>query len=160
MPSADFLGYSEHIFSFEYMVMFSRLGDQVLRFTQSVTLPTSSNEVMQVNYLNQKKSVAGKHSPQHKYTLSVKSVVSPNTAAELWKWYRRVYPSQGVVGHPKDYKDNGILAIVDGRYGVVSTWTLSGVWPSSIEMGEGAEGNNEIIQVKLTLEVDDIDGPN
>lgn len=159
MPSADFLGTAEPIFSFEYQMIFSKLGDNIIRFTEGITLPNSSNEIVEIFYKNKKKAIAGAH--QHsQYSLKVKAFVDPNTAVEIWKWYRLVYPGKGVVGHPSSYKDQGQIMLTDGRYSPVATWTLTGAWPSKVEMGEAGEGSPQNIIMSLSLEVDDVDGPN
>lgn len=159
MPSADFLGFAEPVFNFEYQMIFSKLGDSVIRFSEGITLPNSSNEVIEIIYKNKRKTIAGVH--QHsQYSLKVKAFVDPNTAVEIWKWYRLVYPGHGVVGHPKDYKDQGKIMLTDGRHNPIATWDVVGAWPSKVEMGEASEGSPQNIIMSLSLEADDVDGPN
>ena len=160
MPSADFLGTSEPVFTFEYHLMFSKLGDDVLKFTESITLPKASNASTSIPYKNYVKAIAGTNTHEV-ITLKVKSFVSPNTAAKLWEWYKKVYPKKGVLGHPKDYKDNGIIALTDGQSNPISTWKVTGAWPSKIDMGDAGEGANATnIMIGLTLDIDDFEGPN
>jgi hypothetical protein len=158
--SADFLGVAEPIYQYGYEAIFEKIGDSTLKFTESVTLPHMANSASTVKYRNSHKTIAGQYT-HGTLTLSVKTVVSPNTALQVWKWYRLVYPKPGIVGHPKEYKAGGMISLVNGRGDPILTWQLQGCWPSSVKMGDGRNtSGGEFVLVELTIEVDDITGPN
>ena len=157
-PSADFLGTAEPIFKYGYEATFDQLSDEVLKFSQSITLPKSGSSVVEVFYKNYKKTIAGA-SIHEKCELKIKAFVSPNTASKCWKWYRKVYPSTGKVGNPKDYKTNGYVKLLDGQGSQIASWMYEGCWPSSIEMGDASQGDNPtIIEIGLSLEYDNVTG--
>lgn len=158
--NADFLGTAEPVFRYGYEAVFQNLGDDVLKFSKSITLAKAGNEVTEVYFKNYKKTIAGR-SVHEKLALNVEAFVSPNTATKLWSWYRKVYSKPGVVGTPKDYKTNGTVRITDGRGSPVATWQYEGCWPSSIEMGDGDQtpSSSEIIKVVMTIEFDNVTGP-
>ena len=158
-PSADFLGTSEPVFKYGYEATFEILGKETLKFSQSITLPKAGNAQIDVLYKNFKKYIAG-ISTHQKSNLKVRAFVEPDTAAKCWQWYRMVYPSKGVVGSPKSYKKSGSVSLLDGRGSPISTWQYTGCWPSEIEMGDGSQADATIIEIGLTIEYDDVSGPN
>lgn len=158
-PSADFLGTAEPIFKFGYEATFNELGEDVLKFSQSIGLPKSANVVIEIPYKNFKKTIAGASMPE-KCDLKIRAFVSPNTASKCWKWYRKVYPSPGKVGSPKDYKTPGSVSLLDGKGSPVATWQYEGCWPSAIDMGEAMQGENTaIIEIGLSINYDNVTGP-
>ena len=157
-PSADFLNSAEPNLKFEYEAFFDILGD-VMKFNESFTLPLSSVNTIAIPYKNRVKQIAGSSMHQQS-TLKIRSFVSPSTAAKCWKWYRKVYPSPGVVGHPGDYKTGGYVKLLDGRGSYIASWQYQGCWPSKIEMGEGSQADmGTLIEISLTIDFDEVTGP-
>lgn len=156
--SADFLDQTEFIFRYGYELSIPAISENIIRFSDGVTLPKMQNSVSVVTYKNRTKTIAGKYNHSN-INLNLKTCVEPNTAIQFWSWYRKVYPKPGIVGKPRDYKQLGKLFLVNGRGDPINTWTLMGCWPSSIDMGEARNDSTEIILMNMTIEVDDFIGP-
>jgi hypothetical protein len=159
VKSADYLGTLEPVFTFEYEAIFNKLDSKALKLIRKVNLPESKVSVINVNYKNRIKTIAGK--PEHKsLSLDIEAFVEPKTAILAWKWYRLVYPKPGVFGKPSSYKDPmSQILLTNGRNEPIATWKLLGVWPSDIKMTDASDNTNEIIKISMTIEYDDVSGP-
>ena len=151
MPSLEHLVQSEPIFQWCFKVQFAGISGE---YIASAMLPKDAVNVVAVHYRNYDKTIAGKAVHQQ-LNFVMKGYVSPNTAAEVWQWFSKVYVCPEVHA-PSEYKIGGSMELTDGRGNMVTRWTLSGCWPSQVDVGEGNYGTPDLVLITATIEVDDI----
>lgn len=131
--------------------------DDILQLAlESFTLPKVSNNVVETGYLNEKRKYAGQALVED-FNVVYKDFVDKDTAKILWDWREKVYdPKSGKVGKAKKYKKSATIELVgpnneDSRY-----WTLEGVWPSSLDMGEIDMSSDDMVKITMTLACDKV----
>jgi len=151
MPSLEHLSKNEPVFQWCFEVYFPDIAGME-KFVSTTALPKDAANVVTVQFKNYQKTIAGRNVHQQ-LTFTVKGYVSPNTAAVMWNWFKKVY-HENVVGHPKEYKKDGQMMLTDGRGSIIDSWTLRGCWPSQMDLGEGNYSTPDVLQITATIEVD------
>jgi hypothetical protein len=149
MPSLEHLVQSEPIFQWCFRAQFAGISG---KYIASAMLPKDAVNVVLVHYRNYDKAIAGKAIHQQ-LNFVIKGYVEPNTAAEVWGWWKKVYRNPEV-NAPSTYKIGGSMELTDGRGGMVTRWELEGCWPSQVDIGEGNYGTPDLVLITATIEVD------
>ena len=109
---------------------------------------------VEVNHFNEKLKMAGKPTFQD-ISVVIDDVVTPETAKEINAWWKLVYDAEtGVIGYTSDYKKQATLIRYDTKGKEVSKWQLYGVFPTSVDFGEGDYSNADSVNINITLSVD------
>ena len=90
------------------------------------------------------------------FDLIVHDTIDPDAGRVVHDWYKEVFdPDTGLMGFTTDYKTGGTVTQFDVKGNEVRNWTLYGVWPTTVNFGEGNyEVDGEPIQITLSLSVD------
>jgi len=131
--------------------------DLVLMGLHGFTLPQQSNEVVEAEYQNEKRKVAGQVTVEEG-SLMLKDFVDTDTRGAILRWRKQVYnPQTGQIGMASDYKKelDVVLQGPDGENTRVAK--LIGCWPSadpSIELT--MEGSDKVL-MEVPIQIDKID---
>jgi len=120
---------------------------------ESFAAPRTSNDEIELGYLNERRYVAGKALFETQ-DLVVKDFVDRQTAGAILRWRRQVYdPSTGKIGLAAYYKKdcNIILFAPDGSQ--ERLWRLQG-WPKAANYGDLNQVQSEKVLITCTLRYD------
>lgn len=113
-----------------------------------------SVDPIEVPHFNVTNKVAGKPTFDT-IELVVRQTFQPDAIAKIWQWVTKVFdPETGKVGYAADYKKTGTLIQYDQKGEEIASWTLYGVWPSSVTGIDHNYDGADPIQVSITLSVD------
>lgn len=133
-----------------------RLGKKSISpsFVKIASRPNLSIEETEINYLNAKTWIPGKASWE---TITVTYYdVATIENKPLFDWLASVYDFTDDIGlfqgsSRRDYAATGILTMYDGCGYELERWTLSDMWPQSINFGELDYSSSEEATIELTL---------
>ena len=121
---------------------------------ESITLPSVTNDPIELAYGNSKVKVAGQATFDD-VSLVVKDFIEADIELALSKWRKQVYdPQTDLMGWAATYKKNASVT----QYGPDGTklrkWILEGVWPSNLDLGElnYDGGDKKIITMALAVD--------
>lgn len=121
----------------------------------SAARPKRNNEPVVIDYINQKRYVAGK-TEFETFDLEFKDPIAPSQTQKLYQWLRLVHDTPtGRMGYASFYKKNFTLKMLDGPGNVVEKWNIIGAFPTAVDFGELNYGDNEVMTVKVTIRMDD-----
>jgi hypothetical protein len=79
----------------------------------------------------------------------------PNISAGLYAWLETVCNLKSIqVNHPKNYKTNATLKLVNGIGTVNETWNMYGCWPVTFNWQELDYSNDAILTCEATMRYD------
>lgn len=120
----------------------------------SFPLPKEANDVIEVNFGNEQRKVAGRATFEN-LELVLKDYADQPVMSTLVTWRRRVYlPSTGAIGLARDYKEQGEVVMFAPNGTLQRRWRISGVWPSRMDPGGGDMEANAQNLVTMTLTID------
>ena len=154
MPSADFLGKAEPVFTFQYLCTFTAIANLTPLYVAKVNVPDGTWEEVSSGYFVSSRKFASKFKLDN-CTLDIKDFVDVDSAAAIYAWSQRVGdPIAGTLNPPSQYKSSGVLIVTDGRGSALNTWTMGGCWPSKCTFGNFESDTGTIIQINITVAVD------
>lgn len=153
------LGFQNLIFKrkFRYTFeLFDICGSQSVpkHYVKLAARPSLSVEETELNFLNAKTWIPGKASWE---TMTVTYIdVATADSAPLFNWLASVYNftdpvNLGMGSSRADYTATAILKLWDGCGGLLETWTMKDVWPTSINFGELDYASSDEATIELTL---------
>jgi len=99
-------------------------------------LPTESNEIIRIDYLNEYVKVAGKAAWENGQLELVDYADRP-TANSIRAWRQKVYdPQNGRIGLAKAYKKPGSIILIAPDESTTREWQLIGCWPAQVNWGK------------------------
>lgn len=130
--------------------------DGIDAFTAATAqLPKKQFEPITIDYMNQKRYLAGKGEWQT-LDFSLHNPIAPSAAQKVINWLRLVHDDPtGRMGYAEMYKRNFSIKLHDGLGNVVSKWNIIGAWPLNIDMGDLDYASNDTIKVNFTVRMDD-----
>lgn len=130
-------------------------GDEELKLAlRTFPLPKGSNGVIESDWINEKRKVAGK-AVFEDMELAFEDYCDRDTAALLWDWRLEVYdPSTGQVGLARDYKKRGEITLFAPNGDFQRVWTCFGMWPSNMDPGDIDHAGEDIVRVNMTVTID------
>lgn len=140
-----------------FEISIAGVGEQERLLTLSVvsgSLPSESNNPIQVQYGNTNIKIAGTYEIQAG-TLVVRDIIQKDVEQLIEEWRSTVFNKEtDAVGFAADYKKQARVTqfAPDGTYERV--WKIEGVWPSSVQYGEVSQDNNSVKTISITLEYD------
>ena len=119
--------------------------------------PNLTIEELELNFRNERVYISGKPTWE---TITI-TVVDVQQNDALHTWFTNVYDyntgltGAATMGDPaSQYKKTGILRMFDGGGSVIETWTLSGLWPQTINWGDLDYSSNETQDIEVTMRYD------
>ncbi len=121
---------------------------------KSFARPSLVTESITIDYINQKRYLAGKDEWQT-LELVMYDPIAPTAAQKVTQWMRLVHEHlTGRAGYAVMYKRNFSLKMLDGLGAVVEKWNIIGAWPLSVNFGELDYANNEAAMITTTIRMD------
>jgi hypothetical protein len=129
--------------------------DQDLRLSlDTFPLPKQQNGIIEADYLNEKRKVAGKVTIDD-MDIVFKDYVDAFTASILWGWRNQVYqPRTGKVGLARTYKKKGSIVLFAPNGTGQRMWEIHGMWPANMDPGEIDMAGEDIIKITMTIVCD------
>ena len=129
-------------------------GDLLQLSLETFPLPKQSNGLIEMDFINEKRKVAGKVIIDD-LEVQFKDFVDRETAKVLWDWRLLVYnPVTGQIGLARNYKKNGIMTLFapDGSYQRI--WELKGLWPMNMDPGDIDMAGEDIVRINMSIAID------
>lgn len=121
----------------------------------STGLPTISNDPIELSHGNSKVKVAGQANVDD-ISVTVKDFIEADVEKILWEWRLKVYnPETGKVGWAKNYKKDATIVQYGPNGEVLRKWQCSGVWPTSLDLGEMSYDGSDAKAITMNLSVDE-----
>jgi hypothetical protein len=79
----------------------------------------------------------------------------PDISRGVYQWLETVVEIKTAnVNHPRNYKRNATLAIIDGTGQITESWNMCGTYPESIDWGKLDYGTSDILTVSAKMRYD------
>ena len=132
--------------------------DVIIMALEGFTLPTITNEKVELHYQNGVVFVAGKAKTEDG-SLVVKDFVDRDVLGAMLRWRKQVHNAKtGQIGYAKDYKVTGSLVMTGPDGTTERVCKLRGLWPlSDPKFTDFAMGSSEAIKLSLQLSCDRTD---
>lgn len=132
-------------------------GDLVVMALHGFTLPQQVNEVIEIEYQNEKRKVAGRASAEEG-SLTLKDFVDTDVRGAILRWRKQVYdPQTGNIGLAADYKKS-LDVVMHGPNGEnTRVCKLIGCWPSADPSVELTMDGSDKIMMEVPIQIDKID---
>lgn len=122
---------------------------------RTATRPNKQFESTVIDYINQKRYVAGKGEWQT-MEFSLYDPIAPSAAQKITQWLRLVHDDPtGRMGYAEMYKKNFSIKLLDGLGNVVEKWNIIGAWPMEVNWGELDYASSDNITVTFTIRMDE-----
>jgi len=116
--------------------------------------PSFQLETITIDYINDKRFLAGKMTPQT-ITLTLYDPIAPSEAQKVQEWLDLHHEQiTGRQGYAQIYKKELFLKMLDPAGVVVETWQLQGTFITSVNYGTLDYATNDPMTVELTLQYD------
>lgn len=120
----------------------------------SSALPTHMVEEIELNYLNERRYIAGRAAFES-IPLVVKDMVDVGVASACKMWFEQVHnPQTHKIGLARDYKKIADLILMGPDGTMERTWRLHGCWPTAINYGQLDMNSNDIVRIEMNLRFD------
>ena len=117
-------------------------------------LPNSSTDPLEAHYGNSMIKVAGKTSFED-ISITVKDFIEKDIEYVLMKWRYAVYdPTTGKVGWAVNYKREARITLYAPNGTRERAWIATGVWPTTLELGDLDYSSADLRKITMTLSVD------
>ena len=117
-------------------------------------LPNSSTDPLEAPYGNSTVKVAGKTNFDD-ISITVKDFIEKDIEAILMQWRYAVYnPETGKVGWARNYKREARITLYAPNGECERVWIATGVWPTTLELGDLDYSSSDLRKVTMTLSVD------
>ncbi len=121
---------------------------------ETANIPDTQITASELAHGNTKVKVAGQVAVAQQ-TLVVKDFILLDIENVVYNWHNQVYSYQtGKIGWAEHYKKNGQLYLFSPDGEIMRSWTVQGLWPSSITWGDFGYDGGEKRTISMTLEVD------
>ena len=125
----------------------------------SFTMKTASRpqitfEETTIEYINQKRYVAGKGT-WAPVTLTLYDPIVPSASQKVYEWIRLCWENlSGRMGYAQFYKKNINLKLLDPVGAVVEDWELQGAWVQDANGGDLDYASSDVAEMALTIRFD------
>ena len=132
------------------------IGDILDAFTaKTFARPSRSFEEIQMDYINTKRWMAGKHT-WNDIQLVLYDPIAPAAAAKVEEWIKLNYNSvDGKAGYSAVYKQPINLKMLDPIGNVAQEWIITGAWPRDVNYGPLDYASSEAATIELTIRYDE-----
>jgi len=117
--------------------------------------PKKDFEVTVVDYINQKRYLAGK-GEWKEIEITLYDPIAPSASQKITQWLRRIHDDPtGRMGYAEMYKQNFSLKLLDGVGNVVEKWTIRGGWPMNTDFGALDYATSDNVVISTTIRYDE-----
>jgi len=139
-----------------FEVQIVNVGDEtdVTMAVLSSPFPTISNDPIEVPYANTNVKFPGQTTFDD-IDIELRDFIGAEIAQTMYDWRQEVFDIEsGEMGFAADFKRRGYQYeyAPDGTH--LRTWVLEGIWPNSVDYGEGNYDGSDAKNVTVTLSVD------
>lgn len=121
---------------------------------ENAQIPSMDNDIVELDYGNNKASVAGKASTQD-MSVSFKDFIGADVEKIIVDWRAKVYnPVDDAIGFAADYKKSARLIKWAPDGSVERVWIVKGMWPSAVTWGTLDHTSGEKVIIEVTFKVD------
>lgn len=121
---------------------------------KSTARPQSTFEEIQIDWINHKRWLAGKHTFSE-MPLELYDPIAPSGAQQVMEWLRLNFEVvSGRSGYADFYKRDIQLKMLDPIGTVVSLYDVKGAWPKDINFNDLAYDNNEAATITCSIRYD------
>tara|TARA_A100001011_G_scaffold397259_2_gene497691 strand:+ start:1562 stop:2050 length:489 start_codon:yes stop_codon:yes gene_type:complete len=121
---------------------------------KSTKRPSYTINATKIEYINSYRYVAGK-ADLGDFSLTLHDPIAPSGAQQVMEWIRTHYESvSGRAGYADFYKRDIQLKLLDPIGTVIELWDIKGAFIKSADFGGLDYTGGEIMQVSLTLSMD------
>ena len=121
---------------------------------ESMNLPTTNIEEVELQFLNSTVYVAGKASPEPS-PLVIKDYIDLQVARALLEWHHLAFnPVTGRTGLARDYKKRGRVELFAPNGTAVRTWAMIGCWIPTMNPGALDMTSGDKVLVEATIRFD------
>jgi len=121
---------------------------------KKVTRPGVTFGDIVLDHINTKRKMAGKADWQP-VSMTLYDPIIPSGAQEVMDWVRLHYQSAtGQAGYPSEYKKDVTIEGLDPVGSICERWVLKGAYIQSTEMGEYDWGNDQPVEISVTMAYD------
>ena len=130
--------------------------DGIDAFTaRTAARPDKQFESTVIDYINQKRYVAGKGEWQP-IEITLYDPIAPSAAQKVTQWLRLVHDDPtGRMGYAEMYKKNFSLKLLDGIGNVVEKWNFIGAWPMQVNWGELDYASSDNVTITISVRMDE-----
>lgn len=131
-------------------------GYDITLAVKSFKIPTMTTENVEVSAGNSKVYIAGRTSSGGSTNITLRDFLDANVVKTLVAWRKKVFNEKtGATGRPKDYKTTATIYRYDNTGDVVlDSWIVEGLYPLSLDLGEGNYESGDPVEVALELSYD------
>ena len=117
--------------------------------------PSKEFESTTIDYINQKRYVAGKGEWQE-MEIVLYDPIAPSAAQKITQWLRLVHDDPtGRMGYAEMYKKNFSIKLLDGIGNVVEKWNIIGGWPKNVNWGDLDYASSDNVTVTFSVRMDE-----
>ena len=117
--------------------------------------PKKNFESTVIDYINQKRYVAGKGEWQT-IEITLYDPIAPSASQKVTQWLRLVHDDPtGRMGYAEMYKKNFALKLLDGLGNVVERWNFIGAWPMEVDYGDLDYASSENMVISVNIRYDE-----
>lgn len=126
-----------------------------LLLLQSVSRPSFKMEEMEMHHNQEKVYLAGKQEWEPVTMKWYDSEQSPDISRGVYHWLETVVNLNSLsVAHPRFYKREAVLEMIDGTGQASERWAMYGTWPSSVKWNELSYSESELLTIEATMRYD------
>lgn len=132
------------------------IGDILDAYTaKTFARPTRAFEEIQMDYINTKRWMAGKHT-WNDIQLVLYEPIAPSAGAKVEEWLKLNYNSvDGKAGYASVYKQPITLKMLDPIGNIAQEWIIKGAWPRDINYGPLDYASSDAATIELTIRYDE-----
>lgn len=130
-------------------------GQQELLLLQSAARPSLSFQPVEMHHNQEVAYFAGKQTWEPITLVWYDSEQNPDISKGLYHWIETLTNMTSVnVNHPRNYKRQAQLAMLDGSGQVTERWTMYGTWPESSNWQELNYTGTELMTCEASMRYD------
>ena len=127
---------------------------QIALACETTGLPNSNTDPLEAPYGNSMVKFAGKTNFDD-ISITVKDYIEKDIEAILMRWRYAVYnPDTGKIGWAQYYKREARITLYSPNGTRERSWVATGVWPTSVELGDLDYSSSDLRKITMTLSVD------
>lgn len=126
-----------------------------LLLLKSASRPSFKTEAVEVHHNQEKVYLAGKSEWESVSLKWYDAEQSPDISRGCYNWIETVVNMNSMaVAHPRFYKREGVLDLLDGTGQTSESWTMYGCWPLEVKWSELDYSGNELLEIECTMRYD------
>ena len=122
---------------------------------KTASRPTFTHESITIDYLNQKRYLAGK-GEWGTISITLYDPIAPSASQKVMEWIRLQHETiSGRDGYAAFYKKNFSLLALDPVGAAVEKWDIRGAWCTEVTFGDYDMASGEAMTIDITVRPDE-----